>query len=180
MKHLYKIDDPLEIKLIVLHTLSQAGRPLSKTQLTDLVLSSAEINYFDLQGAIDFLLDVKEIYTYKSMEDIYVYDLTQEGHESAQHFATRIPLEIRDYIAEGLAEMFEAQRQKRQLSASVLPVSFNTFCAKCELHDNDVPLLELTFFAGDRQHAELVCKTFREDSARIYRDIVALLTHNNH
>lgn len=180
MKHLYRIDDPLEIKLIVLHTLSEASVPLSKTQLTDLILGSAEINYFDLQAALDFLLDAKEVYTYQSMEDVFVYDLTKEGQASAQHFFMRIPLEIREYIADGLAALFAQQRQQRQLSAEVYPVAYNSFSAKCSLRDSDVPLLELTFFAGDREHAKQICDNFKADSAKIYQGILTLLTHHNH
>ena len=179
MKHLYQIEDPLEIKLIVLHTLSQAPQPLTMTQLTDLILNSAEINYFSLLSAIDFLIDVKEVFTYKSMEDTYVYELTKEGQSSAQHFYMRIPLEIRDYIAEGIADLFELQRQKRQLRTEVIPVSYHTFSAKCELCDTDLPLLELTLYTGDRKQAEQVCKTFQKHHANIYHSIVSMLIQHN-
>ncbi len=176
MKHLYKIEDPLEIKLIVLHALIEADKPLTIPQITEIALTSAEINYFDLLSALDFLVGAKEIYTYKSMEQKLVYALTAEGQTSAQHFYMRIPLEIREYVSQAISDMFASERKRRQLTAKVVPVNYNQFSAEMHLLDHDLPVLELRFFAGDMDHAERICERFKNNSADIYAGIAALLT----
>ena len=168
MKHFYSIDDTLDIKIIVLHTLREAPKPLTGQQLAHVVLSGADINFFEIYQALEFLIMADEVYTYKGMEGTVLYQLTDQGEQTATHFHMRIPLEVREYLKHELDTMFAEIRKARQLTARPVPVGVHDFAAECKLCDNDLPLLEMTFYAGTFDDAKKMCDRFIEGHADIY------------
>lgn len=176
MKHYYKIEDSLEIKLIVLETLYQAKKPLTAPQLTHIILGSAKINFFDVHQALDFLLHTNEIYCFRDMEEKKVYALTEEGRVCVKNFYEKIPLAVREYLQESLNAMFQAERQARQLTAKPVPIHYNEYEAQLGLCEGEVPLLHLTLYAGDEALAKKMCQNFRDNAAAIYDTLLELLT----
>lgn len=176
MKHFYIIKDALEIKLIVLYVLKESPVPLTNAQLTHIALSSAEINFFEVYQALEFLILAGEVYTYKSMDNTIVYQLTDEGKQTASHFYMRIPLEVREYIATEMDDMFSELRKAKQLTAIPVPLGHNEFAAKCQICDNDLPLLEMSFYAGSLDNAKKICKRFKAEHSLIYDTLLSMLT----
>lgn len=176
MKHFYKIEDSLEIKLIVLYTLNKAAKPLTAAELTHIILGSAKINFFDIHKAMDFLTEADEVYATTDENSNVYYDLTPEGKICANHFYDIIPLEVRTYIEQCLETMFEEEIKKRSLTAQIEPVDYDKFCAKCSLSDGDINLLNLTLYAGDETLAKKMCKNFKLNAAELYDIILKMLT----
>ena len=176
MKHLYTVKDSLEIKLIVLYTLQTSSKPLSGSQLTQIILSSAKIDFFEVHQALDFLIMANEVFTYKNMDDIVVFQLTDDGKNTVSHFYMHIPLEIQEYIKHELDSLFIMQRKERQLTAIPVPINHNEFVAQCRLCDNDLPLLEMSFYAGSLNDAKKMCENFKSNTTNIYETLLNMLT----
>lgn len=176
MKHFYKIEDSLEIKLIILYTLSKAEKPLTIAELTHIILGSAKINFFDIHKAMDFLSEADEVYVQTDENENIFYALTDEGRICANHFYDIIPLEVRTYIEQCLQTLFKEEKQKRSLSAQIEAVDYDKFCVKCSLSDNDISLLNLSVYAGDEELAKKMCKNFKKNAAELYDIILKMLT----
>jgi len=176
MKHFYNIDDTLDIKFIVLHVLHESPKPLTGQQLGHIVLSGADMNFFEIYQALEFLIMADEVYTYKGMEGASLYQLTERGKQTASHFYMRIPLEVREYIKHAIERMFADMRKARQLTAIPVPVGLSGFAAQCRLCDNDLPLLEMTFYAGTLGDAKKMCKRFMSGNAQIYETLLGMMT----
>jgi|GEM_PF-3085995 len=175
MRHFYKIDDALDIKLIVLYTLRESPKPLTSQQLAHVVLSGADINFFEIYQALEFLIMADEVYTYKGMEGAALYQLTDQGAQTAIHFYMRIPLEVREYLKHELDTMFAEIRKARQLTARPVPVGLHDFAAECRLCDNDLPLLEMNFYAGTFDDAKKMCDRFLEGHSNIYETLFKMM-----
>ena len=176
MKHYYKIDDPFEIRIIILHTLKEAARALTPYEISHIILSSAIIDFFDIHNALDFLVGADEIYMFKSMEDKTLYALTNSGKTSAESFLSQIPLEIQGYINECISSLFEQQKKNDTLVAKAVPVSFEEYGAHLEMRDEKLSLINLDVYAGDEKLAKKMCKNFRRYSTEIYDAIISVLT----
>lgn len=176
MKHFYKIEDSLEIKLIVLYTLKKAARPLAVPELTHIILGSAKINFFDIHKAMDFLSEADEVYAQNDENGNVFYALTDEGAICANHFYDMIPLEVRDYIEQGIETLFDEEKKKRSLTAEIEPVDYDKFCAKCSLSDDNIPILNLSLYAGNEELAKRMCKNFKINAAELYDIILKMLT----
>lgn len=176
MKHFYKIEDSLEIKLIILYTMNKAEKPMTSSELTHIILGSAKINFFDIHKAMDFLSDADEVYSMTSEDGNKLFALTEEGKICANHFYDIVPLEVRNYIDEGLKSLFKEEEEKRSLTAVPVPVNFDAFNAECSLSDGDIKLLNLSVYAGDEELAKRMCKNFKANSFELYDIILKILT----
>lgn len=176
MKHYYKIDDPVEIRLIVLHTLAKAKRALTAYEISHIVLGSAIIDFFDIHDALAFLTDANELYMFKSMEEKTLYALTPSGEAGADGFSSKIPLEIREYIDECIDELFKEQKQKDTIIAKSVPVNFDEFEAHLQLNDGNTVLLSMNVYAKSNELAKKMCKNFKSNPSRIYDAVIAELT----
>ena len=176
MKHFYKIEDSLEIKLIILYTMNKADKPLTSAELTHIILGSAKINFFDIHKAMDFLTEADEVYIINDENNQAYYALTNDGKVCANHFYDIIPLEVRNYIDDCLASLFKEHEEKRRLTAETVPIDYESFNAKFSLSDGDIKLLDLSVFAGDEELAKKMCKNFKENSVELYDIILKILT----
>ncbi len=174
MKHFYKIEDSLEIKLIILYTLSKADKPLTSSELTHIILGSAKIDFFDIHKAMDFLSEADEVYSFAEDEKTF-YALTNDGKICANHFFNIVPLEVRTYIDDCLATLLIEEKQKKQLTAEPIPVDYNSYIADCSLSDGDLNLLKLSVYAGDEELAKKMCKSFKANAAELYDIILKML-----
>lgn len=174
MKHFYKIEDSLEIKLIILYTLNKASKPLTSSELTHIILGSAQINFFDIHKAMDFLAEADEVYSYSEEEKTY-YALTDEGKICANHFYNIVPLEVRTYIDDCLKSLITEEKKKKQLTAEPVPIDYDSYIARCSLSDGEVKLLELSLFAGNEDLAKKMCKSFKANAAELYDIILKML-----
>lgn len=176
MKHFYKIEDSLEIKLIILYTMNKAEKPLTSSELTHIILGSAKINFFDIHKAMDFLTGADEVYTISAEDGKVYFALTEEGKICANHFYDIIPLEVRNYIDDCLKSLLKEEAEKRRLTATPVPVDFESFKAECSLSDDEVKLLDISLFAGDEELAKRMCKNFKENAVELYDIILKILT----
>ncbi len=178
MKHYYKIDDPFEIRIIILHTLKKAERALTPYEISHIILSSAIIDFFDIHNALDFLKNADEIYMFKSLEDKTLYALTDSGKISAENFIAQIPLEIQSYINECIISLFEEQKNSDIISAKSVPINFEEYGAHLEMRDDKLSLMALDIFAGDEKLSKKMCKNFRLYNTEIYDSIISILTRD--
>lgn len=176
MKHFYKIEDSLEIKLIILYTMNKAQKPLTVSELTHIILGSAKINFFDIHKAMDFLTEADEVYAITSEDEKVYFALTEEGKICANHFYEIIPLEVRNYIDDCLKTLLKESDEKRRLTAIPVPVDYESFNAECSLSDGDINLLNLSLFAGDEELAKKMCKNFKTHAVELYDIILKMLT----
>ena len=78
-----------ENKLLLLHILKELNRPISNTQLTEIVLENNLINYFTLQQYISEL-DSSEFIRYEDINEKKLIVLTKKGENVLSFFKDRI------------------------------------------------------------------------------------------
>lgn len=179
MRHYYKIEDEVEIRLTVLYTLLKSRRALTAYEISHIILGSAIIDFFDIHEALSYLTDAQEIYTLRSMDDKILYALSASGKAGAEGFCQKLPLEVREYIDECLDELFKEQINRDRLKAKSVPVNFDEFEAHIELNENRHTLLDMHIFAGDEKLAQKMCRNFRKKSVKIYDTIISMLTEDD-
>ncbi len=175
MKHYYKIDDKVEIRLIILYTLSRASRPLTAYEISHVVLGSAIIDFFDIHDALAFLTNAGEIYMFKDMDDKIMYSLTESGKLGADNFSDRIPLEVKEYTDECLTQLIKEQKKQNSIIAKSVPVNYDEYNAHLELNDGKYTLLSMDIYANDEELSKLMCKNFRKNTNQIYDLILNML-----
>lgn len=168
-----EINDELMIQFILMYALGKADEPLAYADLLNVVQGNCEINFTDLQLALDNLIQTGHAAKRQISEMLTVYSLTRKGRYVIDFFYSHIPLIIREPIDRSIKEMYIEKRRREAVRASVTPINMNEYTADCELYDDDKTLMmSLSIYAGTREHAENIAEYYKRNSAEVYGRII--------
>lgn len=174
-----EIDDKILIQLIILYAISEAKQPVTSNQLETLVLDNCNINYVNFKLALDNLINVNQVQTFVDSFNRRMYNLLPLGSEAVDGFKHKIPVYIRDPIRNSVIPMFKTEMLENSIRTKLMPLNENEFMAQMSIYDANIPLMDMTFYAGTRTQANAIMRHFKENSADIYAGIVKLLTPND-
>ena len=109
-----EIDDELMIQFILMYALGKADEPLAYTDLLNVVQGNCEINFTDLQLALDNLIQTGHAAKRQISEMLTVYSLTRKGKYVIDFFYSHIPLIIREPIDRSIKDMYLENAAERQ------------------------------------------------------------------
>lgn len=175
--YMREVDDPVTIQYIILFTLTKAAQKVTHSQLTCLTLDRCNINFANFQIALDNLVQIGyvEILPNPCDENMPIYDLTAKGTEANGFFEHQIPIYIREQIAENIKPFFEAEKLKKSVVARLAPLNDKEYNVELALYESVSPLMELSFYAGDRETAARIIRHFKANTEQVYQEILTSL-----
>ncbi len=174
----YKLKTELAVnKLILLYLASRMPQGLGHD---DFVLFNDEgdwMLYFDME---QYLLELVEggLLSVRVQTDQKFYAVTAEGLNVLGLLKSKIPLSIRSFIGEKMAERRLDLERDQEITASYVQDSAVEFPVMLRIFENNLPLLELNLTAPSAEAAELVCRRFKRDGADIYASLIERLTQD--
>ncbi|MFZ7130798.1 MAG: DUF4364 family protein [Eubacteriales bacterium] len=173
---LFDSENILENKLIILYALSHFKSPLTKEQMTQIILENIQISYFDIYFLIDslkeddFIIEVIE-------NDQEFYTISEKGSASLSLFTNRIPLYIKEII-----DMFIQQNKDKILKhvryiATYLKQGDEDFVVNLKIIENDVKLLDIYLNVVNKKQAEFVCDNWKKNGNSLYVNILNILVN---
>ena len=164
----------LENKLIILYALSFFKTPLTREQISQIILENVQISYFDIQFLLQNLKEddfVDEI----TDSEISQYSITQSGKSTLQLFKDKIP----SYLSEIIA-MFISQNKDEILKEVKYQSSFkrqgdNQYMVNLKLYENKMLLIDLNVNVVNREQAKFICSNWDKSSSELYNKIIHAL-----
>ncbi|MDD6213921.1 MAG: DUF4364 family protein [Firmicutes bacterium] len=180
--YMREVDDPVIIQYIILFTLTKANRKVTHSQLTCLTLDACNINFTNFQIALDNLVQIDYIkkLTNELDEKMPIYQLTEKGEQANGFFEHSIPIYIREQIEEHIEPYFEQERLKKSVKAKLAPINDREYNVECALYESISPLMEMTFYAGPRDVAAQMIRTFKSKPDVVYKKILNALLDETH
>ncbi len=175
--YMREVDDPVMIQYIILFTMTKAARRVTHSQLTCLTLDKCNINFANFRIALDNLVQIGYVKILPNgyEENMPIYDLTQKGIDANGFFEKSIPVYIRDQISEHITPFFEAESLKKSVKAKLAPINAKEYNVECAIYDSASPLMELTFYAGERETAAQIIRNFKANPEAVYEKITLAL-----
>jgi len=172
--YMREVDDPVTIQYIILFTLENAKRKVTHSQLTCLTLDRCNINFANFQIALDNLVQIGYVQVLPNSVDekMPIYDLTEKGREANSFFEKQIPVYIREQISEHIEPFFQKEKLKKSVRAQLVPLNEKEYNVELGLYESISPLMELSFYAGDRKTAAAIIRNFKANSEKIYGEIL--------
>lgn len=173
--YMREVDDPVTIQYIILFTLKNADRKVTHSQLTCLTLDKCNINFSNFQIALDNLVQIEYIRVLPNAVDdkMPIYELTEKGKQANSLFEHKIPIYIREQIQEHIAPFFEEEKLKKSVKAKLCEIKDNEYGVELGLYESISPLMEMSFYAGDRKTAAAIIRNFKANPEKIYSEIFA-------
>ncbi len=172
-----EIDDSVLIQFIILFTLSNVDEPVRYDILLNLIMENCNINYTDLQVALDNLVSTDHVSTILAAKNHQLYEITPKGKYAGDFFKSNIPIYIREPILESIEPLVVEERRRQSVQGGITPLTKKEFLAECALYDDDrTPLMNLSFYAGSREQANKIVRYYKEHPDTVYQKIVQALT----
>lgn len=160
-----------ENKMLLLHILKTAGKPISEAQFTEIIMSEDFLNYFIFQQYLAELVKnglVKQL----NQDGFTYYRITESGDDALQMFGNRMVKRKKERITEMLAEERHEILPPVEAFADFDPINFREFNVHLKLFENGMPLMNLTLYAGDRERAIALCNAYRKNYNEVYKVVM--------
>ena len=174
-----EIDDNAKIQLIILFTLSNAGRPVRYDDLINIIFENCNINFAEFQIALSHLEEIKHIG--KTLDDsgCDIFFLLPEGKASNEYLEDTIPVYIRNPIKKFIRPYFKEEEEKSKIIGEAICLGNDEYTAHIAVMDSDdLPLLDMNFYTGARDEALKIVKKFKSDPENMYKKILEILCYN--
>ncbi len=172
--YMREVDDPVTIQYIILFTLEKSDRCVTHSQLTCLTLDKCNINFANFQIALDNLVQIGYVQILPNTidENMPIYELTEKGREANSFFAHQIPVYIREQIEDHIEPFFAEEKLKKSVKAKLVPLNDTEYNVELGLYESISPLMELSFYAGNRKTAAAIIRNFKANPEKVYGEIL--------
>lgn len=163
-----------ENKLLLLYILETLKRPISNTQLTDIVLENNLINYFTLQQYVSEL-EYSEFIKYETFNEKRLLTITQKGENVLSFFRDRISSSKMSIIENYLKEKIEAIKKELTLHSDYTLNKDDSYLVHIKALEDDFPLIDLKINLPTKKQAQFLCTKWNNNPSDIYNEILNLL-----
>ena len=152
-------------KLIILYMLDKVDFPLTNAQISGFILDKGYTTYFKLQQALSELTEsgfIREEATHSRT----FYHLTEEGEETIHFFRNKISDAIQKDIDEFLKEKNYELKNEVSVKSDYFPGSGMEFTVRCQVIENNQPLIDLTLTVPSEAEAETISNNWSKKIRR--------------
>ncbi|RBP63854.1 uncharacterized protein DUF4364 [Alkalibaculum bacchi] len=166
----------LENKLIILFALSQFNIPMTKEQITQIILENVQISYFDIQFLIENLKTDAFIYE-MSEAGVSYYSISEPGRSTLKLFESRIPTYIKEIITMFISQNKDKVLRQVKYQSSYVKQSDGEFIVNLVLLENEVSLIDIKLNVVNKNQAEFVCSNWEKNGDKLYTQLINTLIH---
>lgn len=163
-----------DIKLLICFLLDSLERPLTKTQLNEVMQDQGLANYFEVNQALSDLV-ATGIVNKDLQEEQEVLSFTERGRDAIALLADELPRTVREKALNAAVRLQIQARHKRENTIEVETLE-NGYHVTFTILDKQDVLMRLTVYVADITQVETVKKAFLNDPVSLYSGIIAALT----
>lgn len=165
-----------ESKVLILYILSKINKPITNSELLNLVQSIEEMNYFYFQ---QFLIDLKEnryLIEYEQEKQKY-YTITMSGRETIKLTIDMLPGSIKDKVDATLKTTLKEMENEEAIYADFYPSKEDEFMIKCGIKEDGKKVFEVQVFSSSRDNSIKIIENWKKNAVSIYPKIVGMLNN---
>ena len=163
-----------ENKLLVLYVIQSLKQPISKTQLTEIILENNFINYFTLQQYISEL-ESSEFVGYVEKNNKKLITITKKGENVLSFFNERISPIKRDIIDNYISKTIDNIKKELTIHSDYTIEKNNSFIVDLKALEDEILLIDLKISVQTKNQASNLCERWKENPSDIYTKIVQVL-----
>lgn len=163
-----------ENKLLVLYVIKSLRQPISKTQLTEIILENNFINYFTLQQYISEL-ETADFVGYVEKNNKKLITITDKGENVLSIFNDRISPIKRDIIDNYISKTIDNIKKELTIHSDYTIEKNNSFIVNLKALEDEILLMDLKISVPTKKQATSLCSRWKENPSEIYTKIVQVL-----
>ena len=165
------LSDRTEIKILLCYLLANLKEPITQNQLIECVCGQELVNYFEMQSALQHLLDNKLI-----KEDENGFSILPEGAEIARQLESAVNSTVKRYAYTMAVNMLQYESLKKQNKTEIIPVEGGGYTLRCSIEDNDFSIFSMSLHMPDEKSARLAADQFVMKGQEIFKVMLGITT----
>ncbi|MDI9470059.1 MAG: DUF4364 family protein [Bacillota bacterium] len=171
-----ELGDQVSNQIIILHIVQQLPG-ITRDELMQLVLGTLYMDYFSFGILTERLVEDGLLYIGRRKNEpltdaagraLERCDLTERGLEVHEALISRLPLPVRRHLGELLRLKLAERGDSESVIAAYRPDEDGRFLVTLALHENIVPLIEVSLRVPDEHMARSSIRRWREHYLEIY------------
>lgn len=164
------------VKVLLCYILDKLNRSVSEEQLRIISEDSGIINYFYFADALDELIRNNSIVE-EATDGTRMLSITEKGRLGSEYFNRYIPLVFRKKLLHAAYSFFINEQNENICSCSISDIQ-DGCKVDFKLHDKKFDLIDMSFYAPDRDQAEMIMEKIKSNPAGAYKKILGFLLNN--
>jgi len=160
----------LDIKILVCYILNSVKCPMTRNQICDTLQKNGLANYFDINSALDELLENGAIKEDGNIEEGLIA-ITSKGINSAKELENQLLHGMREKAVKTALQILARARSEKENKVYVKKVD-NGYDITFEIESKGDRLLSLTLNVTDEWQADQLKEGFLNDPGALYSDII--------
>lgn len=165
------VPDDTVNKLILLYVLDKMEIPLTENSILEICSSQNNwVNWMDCKDLLSQLLSSKFIYKPNTDSDENRYNITVAGRACLSQFYTRIPVSMRDEIAQFAQDNKLLFKRNQEYVAKSYKNEDGSYTVDLKILEpmTTEAILSLSIKTDTRHNATIACKKWRELAASVF------------
>jgi predicted transcriptional regulator len=172
---LYRDTEELaENKLLLLFILSEVKTPLTKNEITQIIMENNFMNYFAMQQLLGELVESGFVTYYEDKAKHY-YRLEEKGANTLKLFVSRIPQKIRQKILEYLSENQEQMKREKQIVGRYTIEAENEYLVTLKIIEHSKTTFDLELRVSSHKLARKICENWDNNAPLLFGSIINTL-----
>ena len=165
------LTDRTEIKILLCYLLAELKQPITQNQLIECVCGQELVNYFEMQSALQHLLDNNFI-----KEDENGFSIMPEGKEIAQQLESVVSATVKRYAYTMAVNILQYEALKKQHKIAISPVEGGGYNLHCSIEDDDFVIFSMDILMPDEKSAEFAGQQFILKGADMFKCMLGIMT----
>lgn len=168
------LKDRTDIKIMVCYLLKNLNKPLTRTQINEILQEHSIANYFEINGAVSDLVSSGQV-TSELSDDDELISITPKTELTVALIERDLPRSLREKAINAAIKVLQRDRVKKESTVTVTPCN-NGYHVTFTVTDMDTELLRITVYVADERQIEIVKRNFYDNAVNIYSDVISSLT----
>ena len=163
-----------EIKLLICYLLKALDKPLTRTQINEILQEYRIANYFEINGAISELVNGGQVAS-EIVDGDEVVSITSKSKIDVARIERSLPKSIREKAVKAALKILTRDRIKKESKVEIEKLEHG-FHVTFTILDVETELLKITLYVADERQIEIVKENFFNNAVGIYSNIISSLT----
>ena len=165
------LTDRTEIKILLCYLLAELKQPITQNQLIECVCGQELVNYFEMQSALQHLLDNNFI-----KEDENGFSIMPDGKDIARQLESVVSSTVKRYAYTMALNILQYEALKKQHKVTISPVDGGGYNLHCSIEDDDFTIFSIDILMPDEKSAEYAGQQFILKGQDMFKCMLGIMT----
>lgn len=169
----YFFDEPNDTKLIILLIAANFKRPVTISDVTDLVISQGIADYFPLAQS---MAELEAGGLLHSAVNAGAYVITEKGREALALFGKSLPHSVRTSLLSAIQKAHVSEKEAESVVATYKRENDMLYTFFGEVTERGVPVFSMSVTLPSEATARTAVRNFKQNAGEIYAEVIKKLS----